>query len=75
MDARGRFGSLLEWMCAAVCAAGGALLLSIAVHSFERVPAVVPVFAREAADPASIAGFTTPSYRVSRTTPRSEKGA
>lgn len=58
MDAtRRRFGSLLEWMCAALCTAGGGLLLSIAVHNVRDVPAVVPVIAQEAPNPAPIAGI------------------
>ena len=58
MDApRRRLVSLLEWMCAALCAAGAAALLAIAVHSFRQVPAVVPVSAKEAPDPAPIAGI------------------
>ena len=43
MDATSRrFGSLLEWICAAGCAAGGVLLLSGAIDNLRSVPAVVP---------------------------------
>ena len=61
---RRRFGSLLEWLCAAVCAAGGALLVSIGIHNLQRVPAIVPVIAEEAPDPAPIAGIPPGVARV-----------
>ena len=65
MDAtRRRFGSLLEWLCAAVCAAGSALLVSIGIHNIQRVPAIVPVIAEEAPDPAPIAGIPPGVARV-----------
>jgi hypothetical protein len=66
MDAtRRRFGSLLEWLCAAVCAAGSALLLvSIGIHNVQRVPAIVPVIAEEAPDPAPISGIPPGVARV-----------
>ena len=65
MDAtRRRFGSILRWLCAAFCAAGGALLLSVAVHSFRHVPAVVPIIAKEAPEAAPMAGIPPGVARV-----------
>lgn len=51
MDAtRRRFGSLVEWLVAAACAAGAAVLVSIAIQEFRAVRAVVPVIAEEVAE-------------------------
>src|SRR5262245_13003212 len=64
MDAtRRRFGSLLEWFCAAVCAIGGVWLLSAAIEN-SRVPTVVPVIAEEAPDPPAIDGIPPGVARV-----------
>ena len=52
MDAtRARFGSLLEWILAAVCIVAILALGSIAVREFRTVAAVTPVIAHEAALP------------------------
>ena len=65
MDAtRRRFGSLLEWLCAAACTGGGALLVSIGIQTLQRVPAIVPVIAEEAPDPDPIAGIPPGVARV-----------
>jgi hypothetical protein len=65
MDATSRrFGSLLEWICAAGCSIGGVLLLSVAVDNLRSVPAVVPVIAKEAPDPAPMAGIPAGVARV-----------
>jgi len=65
MDAtRRRFGSLLEWLCAAVCATGGLFLVSIGINNLQRVPAIVPVLAEEAPDPAPIAGIPPGVARI-----------
>ena len=49
MDAtRRRFGSLVEWGVAAACSVVAVLLLTVALNHVRRVPAVVPVSAREA---------------------------
>ena len=65
MDAtRRRFGSLLEWLCAAVCAAGGLFLVSLGINNLQRVPAIVPVIAEEAPDPAPIAGIPPGVARI-----------
>ena len=65
MDAsRRRFGSLLEWLCAAVCAVGGVLLATSAIENFRSVPAVVPVIAEEAPDAPAIDGLPSGVARV-----------
>ena len=65
MDAtRRRFGSLLEWLCAAACAAGGAFLVSAGIDNVQRVPAIVPVIAEAASDPAPISGIPPGVARV-----------
>ena len=66
MDAtRRRFGSLLEWFCAVVCAVGAVLLASLAIENFRNVPAVVPVIAEEAPEtPAAIEGIPSGVARV-----------
>jgi len=66
MDAtRRRFGSLLEWFCAAVCAVGSVLLASLTIENFRNVPAVVPVIAEEAPEPpAAISGIPAGVARV-----------
>ena len=65
MDAtRRRLGSLLEWLCAAVCAAGAVFLVSIGINNLQRVPAVVPVIAEEAPEPAPISGIPPGVARV-----------
>ena len=52
MDAtRARFGSLLEWILAAVCIVALLALGSIAVREFRTVAAVTPVIAHEATPP------------------------
>ena len=52
MDAtRARFGSLLEWILAAVCIVAILALGSIAVREFRTVGALTPVIAHEAALP------------------------
>ena len=52
MDAtRARFGSLLEWILAAVCIVAILAIGSIAVREFRTVAAVTPVIAHEAALP------------------------
>jgi hypothetical protein len=52
MDAtRARFGSLLEWILAAVCIVAILAIGSIAVREFRSVAAVTPVIAHEAALP------------------------
>jgi hypothetical protein len=65
MEATGRrFGSLLEWMCAAGCTVGGVLVFSVAIDNRRSVPAVVPVIAKEAPDPAPIDGIPPGVARV-----------
>ena len=65
MDAtRRRFGSLLEWLCAAICTAGGALLVSVGFANLQRVPAMVPVIAEEAPNPAPISAIPAGVARV-----------
>ena len=61
---RRRFGSLLEWCCAAVCAVGAVLLASLAIENIRSVPAVVPVIAEEAPDPPAIDGIPPGVARV-----------
>lgn len=56
MDAtRRRFGSFVEWLCAAAAAAGVVMGLASAVQEFRSVRAVVPVSA-EAVDTTVVAG-------------------
>ena len=65
MDAtRRRFGSLVEWLCAAVCAAGVAALLSVAAQEFRNVNAAVPVIAGEVPESIVIAGIPPDVVRV-----------
>ena len=65
MDAaRRRFGSLLEWLCAALCAAGGAFLVSAGIDNLHRVPAIVPIIAEAAPDPLPIPGIPPGVARV-----------
>ena len=60
MDATRRpVGSLVEWLCAAICAAGAVTLISIAVHEFRSVRPVIPVIAEEV--PASLPTAEIPS--------------
>jgi hypothetical protein len=64
MDAtRARFGSLLEWILAAICIAATLALGSVAVGGFRTVSAVTPAVAADAplADPPA----TVPSRAVS----------
>lgn len=65
MDAtRRRFGSLVEWLVAAACAAGAVVLASFAVHEFRDVRPVVPVIAEGVADASPIAGIPPGVIRV-----------
>src|SRR5262245_2171070 len=62
MDAtRRRFGSLIEWLVAAACAAGTAALVSVAIEEFRSVRAVVPVIAGA---PESVPAASIPSGAV-----------
>jgi hypothetical protein len=65
MDAtRRRFGSLVEWFLAASAAAGAAVIVSLALHEFRNVQAVVPVIAESALEAAPIAGIPAGVVRV-----------
>ena len=65
MDATRRpVGSLVEWLCAAVCAAGAVTLVSIALHEFQSVRPVVPVIAKEIPESAPAAGIPAGVTRV-----------
>lgn len=65
MDAtRRRFGSLVEWLVAAACAAGAAALVSTAIQEFRAVRAVVPVIAEEARESLPVAGLPPGVVRV-----------
>ena len=65
MDATRRpVGSLVEWLCAVMCAAGVVALLSVAVHEFQSVRPVVPVIAKEIPDSAPAAGIPAGVTRV-----------
>ena len=58
MDAtRRRFGSLVEWLVAAVCAVGAAVLVSIAFQEVHSVRAIVPVSAERAPELSAPAGM------------------
>jgi hypothetical protein len=61
---RRRFGSIVEWFCAASCAAGAVGMLSLAIHDVRSVRPVVPVIAEEALDAASPAGIPPGVVRV-----------
>ena len=57
MDAtRRRFGSFVEWLFAAACAAGVVMAVASAVQEFRSVRAIVPVSAETVADPSLFAG-------------------
>ena len=65
MDAtRRRFGSFVEWLFAAACAAGVVMGAASAVQEFGSVRAVVPVRAETVADPALFAGVPPDVVRV-----------
>lgn len=65
MDAtRRRFGSFVEWLFAAACAAGVVTGLASAVHEFRSVRAVVPVSAEAVADMSLVAGVPPDVVRV-----------
>ena len=65
MDAtRRRFGSLVEWLVAAVCAAGTAALLSRAVQELVTVRTVIPVIAEEAPQVTPVSGLPAGVVRV-----------
>ena len=61
---RRRFGSFVEWLFAAACAAGAVVALSSAVHEFRSVRAVVPVSAESVSEPALIEGVPPDVVRV-----------
>ena len=61
---RRRFGSLVEWLVAAACAVGAAVLLSIAFQEFRSVRAIVPVSAEQAPEPSAAAGVPPGVVRV-----------
>jgi hypothetical protein len=65
MDATRRpVGSLVEWLCAAVCATGAVMLVSIALHEFQSVRPVVPVIAKEIPETAPAADIPAGATRV-----------
>ena len=65
MDAtRRRFGSLVEWLVAAVCAVGAAVFASITFQEFRSVRAIVPVSAEQAPEPSTAAGVPPGVVRV-----------
>jgi hypothetical protein len=65
MDAtRRRFGSLVEWLFAASCAAGAVATLMVVAHEFRGVRAVVPVIAEEAVEAPPTAGIPADVVRV-----------
>ena len=65
MDAtRRRFGSFVEWLFAAACAAGLVMAVASAVQEFRSVRAVVPVNAETVADPSLFAGVPPDVVRV-----------
>ena len=65
MDAtRRRFGSLVEWLFAASAAAGAVAIISLALHEFRNVQAVVPVIAEGALEAVPIAGIPAGVVRV-----------
>ena len=61
---RRRFGSFVEWLFAAACAAGAVVAISSAVQEFRGVRAVVPVSAESIADRTVIAGVPPDVVRV-----------
>ena len=64
MDAtRRRFGSFVEWLFAAACAAGVVMAMASAVQEIRNVRPVVPVSAQAIAD-TSIAGVPPDVVRV-----------
>ena len=65
MDAtRRRFGSLVEWLFAAFAAGGAVAIISLALHDFRNVQAVVPVIAEGALEAVPIAGIPAGVVRV-----------
>ena len=65
MDAtRRRFGSLVEWLFAASCAAGAIATLMVVVHEFRGVRAVVPVIAEAAVEAPPNAGIPSDVVKV-----------
>lgn len=65
MDAtRRRFGSFVEWLFAAACAAGVVMAMASAVHEIRNGRAVVPVSAEAMADASSIAGVPPDVVKV-----------
>jgi hypothetical protein len=54
---RRRFGSFVEWLFAAVCAAGVVVAVSSAVEEVRSVRAVIPVSADSGTDTALISGI------------------
>ena len=65
MDAtRARFGSLLEWLVAAVCILGVLAIGSVLVREFRTVSAVAPVIAHEDTVPEPPAALPAGSVSV-----------
>ena len=65
MDAtRRRFGSFVEWLFAAACAAGAVMAAASVVREFRSVRTIVPVSAESVADTAFIAGVPPDAVRV-----------
>jgi hypothetical protein len=65
MDAtRRRFGSFVEWLFAAACAAGAVVAVSSAVEEFRSVRAVVPVSAETNAAATPTAGVPPDAVTV-----------
>ena len=61
---RRRFGSFVEWLFAAACAAGAVVAMSSAVQEFRSVRAVVPVSAEIVGDTALVEGVPPDVARV-----------
>jgi hypothetical protein len=61
---RRRFGSFVEWLFAAGCAAGAVVAISSAVEEFRGVRAIVPLSADSGADAVTAAGVPPDVVRV-----------
>jgi hypothetical protein len=57
-------GSLVEWLCAAICATGAVVLTSVAVHEFRSVRPVMPVIAEEVPESLPSADIPSGAARV-----------
>lgn len=61
---RRRFGSFVEWLFAAACAAGAVVAMSSAVQEFRSVRAVVPVSAETVGEASLVEGVPADVVKV-----------